>query len=271
MTTLYYRSGLEFKGTPRTYENGAHYTIEARRCNRCGGAGGSDRWAHTGWTCFECGGSGRGRPREVKLYTADRIAKLDATKAKNDARRAEQAAAKRAVEEAEAAARRDEFLASLPAAVRAIVVLDRAECLKLHGETVADIARRGYAHASLSPAQIAVLERAADRAAARAERAAQDAASVHIGQVGERRDFILSVGKVLRFDSPGFPRITTFINLCRDQDGNAVVYKGSNGWYVGEKILVKATVKEHGERNGVKQTVIARPKVIEAIELTSAT
>ncbi len=29
------------------------------RCTRCDGAGGSDRWADTGWTCYQCGGSGR--------------------------------------------------------------------------------------------------------------------------------------------------------------------------------------------------------------------
>lgn len=29
------------------------------KCTRCGGAGGSDRWADTGWTCYQCEGSGR--------------------------------------------------------------------------------------------------------------------------------------------------------------------------------------------------------------------
>ncbi len=29
------------------------------KCTRCGGAGGSDRWAETGWTCYQCKGSGR--------------------------------------------------------------------------------------------------------------------------------------------------------------------------------------------------------------------
>lgn len=27
-------------------------------CGRCGGAGGADAWRFTGWTCYECGGSG---------------------------------------------------------------------------------------------------------------------------------------------------------------------------------------------------------------------
>jgi len=28
-------------------------------CNRCGGAGGADKWKHTGTICYKCGGSGK--------------------------------------------------------------------------------------------------------------------------------------------------------------------------------------------------------------------
>ena len=28
-------------------------------CNRCGGAGGADKWKHTGTVCYKCGGSGK--------------------------------------------------------------------------------------------------------------------------------------------------------------------------------------------------------------------
>ena len=34
-------------------------------CTRCGGAGGSSKWHHTGWTCFNCGGSGRGGDKRI--------------------------------------------------------------------------------------------------------------------------------------------------------------------------------------------------------------
>ena len=36
-------------------------------CGRCGGAGGSERWRHTGWTCFECGGKGDAGHRSVPV------------------------------------------------------------------------------------------------------------------------------------------------------------------------------------------------------------
>ena len=32
---------------------------ERNVCKRCGGAGGSDKWAMTGWVCHECHGSGK--------------------------------------------------------------------------------------------------------------------------------------------------------------------------------------------------------------------
>mgnify|MGYP000270542888 CR=1 FL=1 len=42
-----------------------------------------------------------------------------------------------------------------------------------------------------------------------------------------------------------------------DIDGNVVIYKGTK-LYEGF-VIIKATIKEHGERDGVKQTKIARP------------
>lgn len=65
----------------------AKYDYEST-CGRCGGAGGGPQWSHTGWTCFQCGGSGKGGVKTGKLYTADRLAKLNAAQAKRDAKSA---------------------------------------------------------------------------------------------------------------------------------------------------------------------------------------
>jgi uncharacterized protein (DUF3820 family) len=99
----------------------------------------------------------------------------------------------------------------------------------------------------------------AKRDADKAARRAADLASVHVGVEGERREFCLKVAKVLRFEGQfGF----TYINICHDEDGNVVVYKGSNGWTQGETCRCKATVKKHDQRDGVNQTLICRPALV---------
>ncbi|MBQ8331160.1 MAG: hypothetical protein IJX94_01505 [Clostridia bacterium] len=61
-------------------------------CPRCGGAGESEAWAHTGRTCYECEGSGRRhKPAIVKHYTPEHEAKLNAKREKRIAERIEKA------------------------------------------------------------------------------------------------------------------------------------------------------------------------------------
>lgn len=67
-------------------------------CQRCGGAGGWKGWP--GFTCYECGGKGS-VDAEDKLYTAEKIAKLDAAAAKRNVLASEK---RRVTAEVEAAA-----------------------------------------------------------------------------------------------------------------------------------------------------------------------
>ena len=83
---------------------------------------------------------------------------------------------------------------------------------------------------------------------------AEAAKSNWIGTVGERRMFVLSVRHVITMEGIYG---TSYLHIMEDADGNVVIYKGTKR-YDGI-ISVKATVKEHGEREGVKQTKIARP------------
>lgn len=82
--------------------------------------------------------------------------------------------------------------------------------------------------------------------------------SKHIGSVGERREFTLICEKQFSFDGTYG---TTYINICKDEEGNVIVYKGSNAITENITVVVIATVKAHEERDGVAQTIIARPKV----------
>jgi len=88
-------------------------------------------------------------------------------------------------------------------------------------------------------------------------RLAEDLKSAWIGEVKERRMFDLSIKKILSFD--GFYG-RSYLFIMRDAGNNVVIYKGSA--YIGEEgatISIKATVKAHDTRKGVKQTIIARP------------
>jgi hypothetical protein len=123
-------------------------------------------------------------------------------------------------------------------------------------------------YGKLSPKQTQIirdaLAKAEQFAAERVERAAAkravDCTKAHVGTVGERIVFDLNVERVLSFEGEfGM----TYINLCRDAEGNVVVYKGSNRWDVGA-IKVKATIKAHDVREGVPQTLISRPKEVAA-------
>lgn len=91
---------------------------------------------------------------------------------------------------------------------------------------------------------------------------AQDAAnSQWIGEVGKRQDFELEVRWVKEFSGQyGM----SYIHGLKDKAGNVIIYKGSNKLgNKGHEVKVKATIKAHSERDGVKQTQIARPKLAE--------
>ena len=92
-----------------------------------------------------------------------------------------------------------------------------------------------------------------------AKRAEDMAHSDYVGVVGQRQEFTLTVERVHSYDTDFG---TTYINICKDGEGHTVVYKGSNGWDKGLTLTVKATVKEHSEYEGLKQTMISRPKVL---------
>lgn len=112
-------------------------------------------------------------------------------------------------------------------------------------------------HAAVRKCYERALARVAERAAAKQEKHAADcASSEHIGTVGERRLFNLTVERSMSFEGMYG---TTYINVCRDEANNVVVYKGSNGWEQGSNQKVKATVKAHEVRDGVAQTLIQRP------------
>lgn len=217
----------------KTDRNGTKY-FRDWTCNRCGGAGGSDQWAYTGWECFECCGTGRSnRPRIVKEYTPEYWAKLEA--------RREEKARKWAEEHA------DEIAA------------EKAEQERREAERAAEEARR-------EAERLAEIERNRGN---------------FIGTVGDKIELTVTLDHEFHFERPAFaaPWTTEIVNgyVWKTDEGNTLVWLTTgkslhyettkeNGCPVtvfpenGERMTIKATIKEHKERNDVNQTMLTRVK-----------
>ena len=101
--------------------------------------------------------------------------------------------------------------------------------------------------------------RAAKKAEWASERAALNANRTHIGTVGQKITVTLTTVHIVILDGMYG---TNYIFICEDADKNTIIYKGKSDSMPnkGETATVVATVKEHGVRDGVKQTIIQRPK-----------
>jgi uncharacterized protein (DUF3820 family) len=91
-----------------------------------------------------------------------------------------------------------------------------------------------------------------------AQRAADAVTSRHVGTVGKRDTFAaLTLRALPSFDSM-YGRV--YIHILADAAGNVLIYKGGKALAnVGDTVTLKATVKEHGEREGTLQTILSRP------------
>ena len=102
-----------------------------------------------------------------------------------------------------------------------------------------------------------------------------------VGAEKQRMDLELTLVRDYTYERPRYTYgyETAHIYTLADADGNCYVWKTANAIVAehededgfidetyaepGDKVTMKATVKEHGEYKGVKQTVITRPKVKE--------
>ena len=129
--------------------------------------------------------------------------------------------------------------------------------------TICDIVIKLIKYGSISEAQTGFVRKLLGQIDARAQRQADYMArhggSQHVGVIGDRHSFNVKIRFVKGFESLyGM----TFIHVMDDAQGNVIVYKGSKE--LGEKganLSLVATVSEHGEREGIKQTIIKRPSI----------
>jgi hypothetical protein len=175
---------------------------------------------------------------------------------------------------------RKTWLANTP---RAHEILDAVDSARDYNGRGATTYKEGFAGAmafaldtygKLTPKQSeAVLKGIDARAARKAEwaskQAALDADRAHVGTVGEKITLTLTIAHVVVLEGAYG---TTFIYITEDANKNVVIYKGNSNvvaWTPdgvprakGDTFTVTATIKEHGVRNGVKQTVIQRPTAV---------
>lgn len=88
--------------------------------------------------------------------------------------------------------------------------------------------------------------------------------SEHLGVVGERMTFKGVIKSVTEFERNKFHYYDSGVGYITriDVNGNDVVYFGTFGLERGAEVEFKATVKEHGEYRGRRQTVVNRPKLV---------
>lgn len=95
----------------------------------------------------------------------------------------------------------------------------------------------------------------------KAQWAARDALSQHVGSIGERITFEATCTFITSYMTDFG---TNYISGYRDDAGNIYIHKGSApNALKGGRYSIKATIKSHDERDGVKQTRISRPKWID--------
>jgi hypothetical protein len=110
------------------------------------------------------------------------------------------------------------------------------------------------------------------------ERAKANAEVTYFGNVGDKFEKEMTFEKMFGFETQfGYQ----YILLFRDEENHVFVWKTANGnlgknfnwaeYEVGQKYLIKGTVKSHDEYKNVKQTVITRCKVLDDFHAEEST
>ena len=104
------------------------------------------------------------------------------------------------------------------------------------------------------------LKRIEEQKRREAEKDAMGALSEYVGTIGERTDFAVKECKLLTTFDSDFG--TTFLYRFIDKADNVLIWFASTTIETEGVSQIKATVKNHTERDGVKQTIVNRVKVV---------
>lgn len=250
----------------RTDRNKTRYFNDCT-CGRCGGAGG---WA--GWpdfVCYECGGSGKSdRGETIKVYTPEHDAKLAAQRDARAKKRHEERVAK-------AIAERPQNMANAGFGKEG----DTYVIYRVKGNTfpIKDQLKElgckfkpgigWFAPTKLESYDCQRLEEAQvlnespfiewkDKSVLDGLCEVEASPSEWQGSVGERLDIEVHIDR--QIEGVGYMGKTSYLYLMSDKDKNVYKWSSSCFYVEGEDVHFRATVKDHTEYNGVRQTVLTR-------------
>lgn len=255
----------------RTDKNGTKIYHD-HTCPRCGGRGGSEAWRYTGWTCYECGGSGQVMtPQIIKEYTPEYRAILDARAAKRREKKMAQAQAEKA--EKQAAWKQEKgFTDDRIYLVGIADSFERKDEIKAAGGRYNTYTGWYFSehHAEFQTVEMTAEECLVEDAWGKLNwrntiretleaKLPKQPASEHIGKVGDKVDMEVTHTRTGYYDTQFG---TTWVHNFKDAAGNILIWKTSAcAGFEKDNLRIKGTIKAHDEYNGIKQTVLTRCKI----------
>lgn len=260
MEQLFTRSGDLYTKAPEFNEAGKPVYTRHIPCDRCHVINGQRVWcmgiengrpfSTTGFDCWTCGNTGIRGATEERLYTAAELAKVQKAAATREARKQAKALEAQRIAAEQREAKKAAFYSYNAAFLEALKGLCSGDDQNFWDRLYADLT------ATLRDPSERTITMVHDEVAKRAV----NAESEFVGVEGDKVTLTITVEKIVTLYSDLYG--ATYLHLCRDQDGNVIVYKGNaNIGAPNDTNAVKATVKAHQIYNGVRQTIIQRPKV----------
>lgn len=275
----------------RVNKNGTEYYADYT-CPRCGGKGGADAWRYTGYTCYKCGGTGKvSKPTIIKKYTPEYAAKL----AEKAAKKAEKKKAERMAAAKDFNAKWLERNGFTPDGVTYCAIgntYDIKEQLKTEGYKFCPelgwhtATPKDHDHQMITIAQFGIKNELGEITGIdwEANKVLKEATNnlVTVNNMMETKGFVGKEGEKVTFTVNGYKVLyeksgpTSWIagaTVYRivDTEGHVYIWSTTTPfkdyyWEDNKQIVkvakrITATVKEHKEYKGEKQTVITRGKI----------
>ncbi len=266
----------------RIDKNGTKHQEVETNCDRCGGAGSSDKWILTGKVCYKCWGSGRMTVKR-KLYTPEHEEKLR--------KRREQAAKRKLLKAMEQAEKRNAEVLKTWGYHNGSIYVVLGDTYKIKDELKEAGARWGGNvlgwFFSEKPINWETCELDVEKLVwynnigevhkkdfmdykdyVKEQKRELEPQSEWVGEAGDKVELELEVVNSFwfEFESPyHYGTSSVCVNKLRDNSGNVFIWKTGRDLKQDADeqgiVKLKGTIKEHNSYNDEKQTVLTRCRV----------